>query len=287
MKKMKKAHLIYMALIILFASCQDIIDIDLNEIDPKIVIEGSVVSGENVKVTVSYTTDYYNPTDFPGISGAVVTVSDGEGSSEILKETETVGLYESSEIVCEYGKTYELKVEHEGEEYTATSEMPKEVEEWFPLFTEMEFTFGDSTMTMMRMLCLLPDVQEDTTNYFRLKTYKLHDEQKGNGSFNIFDDTDVIEDEFLGELIMLGIPTDFQLFDSVIVEVISINKKTYDFYNSLTAIAGSSDGGGPPPTSTPANPMTNISNGGFGYFSSYAISIDTLVVFEMPMGENK
>ena len=75
--------------------------------------------------------------------------------------------------------------------------------------------------------------------------------------------------------IPLSIKT-FQINDTVTVELLSLNKDTYDYYNTL--IAGSSGPGGMMSSSTPANPVSNISNSAMGYFGVYSINSKTIIV---------
>jgi hypothetical protein len=60
--------------------------------------------------------------------------------------------------------------------------------------------------------------------------------------------------------------------DSVSVFLQSIDKASYDYFNTLLEI--SSDG----QSTTPANPNTNISNGALGYFNAYAVRTKYMIV---------
>ncbi len=275
---MKKRNLIFIVLIFIFASCEDIIDIDLNSIEPRVVIEGSIIDDKQVTVKVTHTGDYYDPIEYPAISGAIVTVTDEDGNSEILNETDVAGVYKSQDMVGKQQTNYKLKVEYDGEVYESESFLPKKLDDWVSFFSIDTMDFGDTSFIFTRLICGFNDIQADTINYYRVKTYKLDDSLKGDGTFEIFKEVDLLEIE--GRQV-IPIRTDFQLQDTVIIELWSINKDTYDFLNTLAEIA-QVPGGGPPPTSTPANPVSNITNGAFGTFSAYSLSVDTTKVSIIP-----
>jgi len=62
--------------------------------------------------------------------------------------------------------------------------------------------------------------------------------------------------------------------DSLTMELRSLDKVTYEYYNTLANIAG----GGVGQAAAPENPTTNISNGAMGYFAGYSTSRKTIVV---------
>jgi hypothetical protein len=85
----------------------------------------------------------------------------------------------------------------------------------------------------------------------------------------------VIEDRLSeGINIILPIFTSiFKLDDKVEVELISMYKKMYDYFNTLSTII--SNGGD---SAAPANPLSNWSGGVLGYFGAFSFSKKTIVV---------
>jgi hypothetical protein len=61
------------------------------------------------------------------------------------------------------------------------------------------------------------------------------------------------------------------------VQLLSIDKPTYDYYRTLDNILTSDRS---PTSLSPANPTTNISNGSLGYFTAYAIDSMKIVLKE-------
>jgi hypothetical protein len=73
------------SLILLSYSCEEVINVDLNSADPKIVIEGTITDQPGpYTVSITKTTDYYNPSSYPAVSGAQVRLVDDLGFSEQL-----------------------------------------------------------------------------------------------------------------------------------------------------------------------------------------------------------
>ena len=70
-------------------SCEEVIDLDLGDTPPQINIEG-VVSTDPGPYTVKITqsVNYGEKNIFPPVSGALITISDEGGRSEVLEERE-------------------------------------------------------------------------------------------------------------------------------------------------------------------------------------------------------
>ena len=89
-----KNLLLYSAiLIIFFSSCKKIIEVDTNNAQPQIVIEGQISDQlTDQKIIISKSVGYSEPGVYPKISGAVVTVNDDKGSRYTFTE-KTPGVY--------------------------------------------------------------------------------------------------------------------------------------------------------------------------------------------------
>ncbi len=91
-------------------SCEKVIDIDLKNSEPQIVIDGTVNDRPGpYTVKISKTGDYYKPSSFPAVAGADVTISDNAGNTETLSEV-TDGIYQTLYIQGIPSRTYTLKV---------------------------------------------------------------------------------------------------------------------------------------------------------------------------------
>ena len=68
--------------------------------------------------------------------------------------------------------------------------------------------------------------------------------------------------------------------DFITVDLMSIDKATFDYYLTANSVnASGSNGRGPSSTSAaPTNPVTNWNNNALGYFSAYTSSQKTIVL---------
>jgi hypothetical protein len=254
-------------------SCEKVIDIDLKNSEPQIVIDGTVTGQPGpYMVKISKTDDYYKPGTFPAVSGAEITISDDAGNSEILSEV-TEGIYQTSTIQGVPGRTYSLKVIAEGKEYTAVSTMREAVEiDSLNYEYQPGGSFGPDETEGYKLHIHFTD-PAGIENYCRFKVYKngqlakgyyLYDDKYTNG--NSYDYND-FEDE-----------TILQLNDTAIVELLTLDKSTYDYYSTLSNVLTEGDTGPPMMMTTPANPNSNLSNGALGYFGAFAVRSDSIVI---------
>ena len=94
---MKTIWLYLMLLIgLLFSSCEDVVEIDLNYTNERLVIEGQLNWIKETKkteqlITLSKTTPYYENIRIPA-SGAEVFIKDEQNNTYSFKEKENTGL---------------------------------------------------------------------------------------------------------------------------------------------------------------------------------------------------
>ena len=266
---MNKLNKVIIATFLVLTACEDVIEIDLDNIEPKLVIE-AVITDQTVQQTVKLTKtgDYFEPGIYPTVSYANVILSDDMGNSEILSEV-NLGIYQSTNLQGTTGIVYKLSVEVEDINYTAISEMPIKVniDTLSTEFFEATPRFDEGYMVK----CHFID-PAGINNYYRFKVYENGVLLNNSSDFVLSDDK--IFDGNQAQM-PLRMKT-FQINDTVTVELLSLNKDTYDYYNTL--IEGSSGPGGGMSGSTPANPVSNISNGAMGYFGVYTISSKTIII---------
>src|SRR5205809_1338046 len=121
MKHIKR--LMFYLTILSFCSCQKVIDLKLNEADIKYVVEGIITNEPGVcKVTLTQSKPFYENNQFPGISGAAVTIKDNDVEFS-LPETQP-GVYETNLLSGTPGHVYQLSVAIDNYAFNATSKMP-------------------------------------------------------------------------------------------------------------------------------------------------------------------
>jgi hypothetical protein len=255
--------------ILIFSGCQKVINVDLNEATPHIVIEGLITdrSGPYV-VTISKSGSYFNQPVLPPVSGAVVIITDDAGTIDTLKETKP-GIYLTSKTRGIPGRTYTLKVLSENKEYTGSSTMHNHVGiDSLNLIKSQSqhFDFGGDNKNEINVdvFCCFKDPGEK--NFYRIKVtrndttrfedYRLYDDQYTNGQ----------ETGLRVSRAKAG--------DTDRIELFSLDRQTYGYYRTLEDLIHTNPIFG----STPANPNTNLNNGALGYFGACAISSRTIII---------
>ena len=274
-----KKSIYFISAILLLSSCTKIIDIELNEGLQRIVIEGKITDQDlPVTVTVTRTTDYFNPDEPAKVSGAIVSIKGESGAYVSLNEL-SPGLYQSSMIKGKNGQLYELRVEDGEDVYEATSYLPEKVAV-DSLVYEPSFIMNprDTTPSYL-MTCWFTD-PGDRADYYNFKIVKTPvdtvSQQFGppssGSSAILLNDVNFNGRASSFNLNRVGY---FHIGDTVQVDLISIDANIYQYYDQLNEIMG---GGMMMGSSAPANPESNISNGAMGYFSAEAVDRKVVIV---------
>ncbi|UII32022.1 DUF4249 domain-containing protein [Fulvivirga ulvae] len=272
-------YLLILMMITVLAGCEETVTLESEQVQPKVVIEGLVTNEKRQHfVKVSRSAEFYSSGDFTGVTDAVITVEDDQGNVYNYEHNpsgaENGDGYYLSEDVYEgqIGSTYKLTVTIGSEVYTA-SDMIKPVTAIDSLeisLNEDEYEDPEDEGYYYEVLFYAKEPQE-TEDYYLFKFYR-------NDSLFLDTETDIYyaDDELLGENID-GIPTAgfYKQGDKARVEMYSISRQGYIYYNDLYTLLTSDGGMFSPP---PANPRTNLTNDALGYFQASAVVSDTIVV---------
>jgi len=258
--------------VIVFSGCQKVINVDLNEAAPRIVIEGVINDRRGpYTVTISKSGSFFNQPLLPPVSGALTIITDSSGTIDTLKEVNP-GVYLTSKTRGIPGRTYTLKVISERQEYSGTSTMFSHVNiDSLNLVKEesQHFIFGGNNQndTHLEIHCFFRD--PDEKNFYRMRVFR--NDSINTENYRLFDDqyTNGEEIELRAARATLG--------DRFRIELLSLDKQTYEYYRTLEDLLFSNPVFG----STPANPENNLSNGALGYFGAYAVSSRTLIITDI------
>lgn len=260
--------LINMVILMLFiTSCEKVIDVKLDSVAKKYVIEGNISDEPGVcQVKITQTKDFNEDNTFPGVSGAIVTVSDNGGTPVLLTETST-GVYETTAINGTVGHTYTLKVQIGEQTFTAPSTMPVLVP-FDSMYIDDRVLFGDPK----KVPTLKYTDPEGKGNGYHFIQYK-----NGVRESTIFVRNDDFTDgnDITTALISFGDDDeedDIKTGDTIRVVMECIDVAGYKYWSSLEAASGDSN------NATPANPVSNITGGALGYFSAHTTQEKTVVV---------
>lgn len=260
--KQNKFHIILLLLPFLFSSCEEEVVLDLREIEKRLIVEATLTNrNPAAKVSLSYSQAFYDLPELIRQTNANVTITASNGDFERLVP-DTAGFFVSTNLLARFGETYTLKVEIDQQVVEVTSTMPRVVEVGYVAFVPNPFWGSpDSLNTIVNVF---DPKGED--NYFRLKINKL-----GAIPTNEF----FIVDDSFGKDGTLSMPIYYKTYapgDTIVVELRHLTRETADYYNSLSENVGGSFN-----SIAPGNPVSNMPDDVYGYFATYAVSLDTVI----------
>ncbi len=250
---------------LMLVSCTKVIKVDLNTANPQYVMEAVLFAGtHDFTVSVTKTTSYFNPKAPERVENAVIHLTDGNQLKHSLQPV-APGVYQLKSFQAQVGKEYTLVVNAGGKTYEARAVVPEPV----PV---QRIEYKDEELN------LYYQDPQGVKNYYRI-----------NGAYNtsqFADNTAQISDDFGqdGKLISESPPIggeeedfEFQSGDSLFVEFRTIDAKSFQYLNTLENTGG--EGDGPPGGgTTPANPVSNWSNNGLGYFGAASREVVKTIV---------
>lgn len=260
-----KLYIAYLFLSLITISCEEVVDIDLDTAEPKLVIDASIkwekeTDGRTQMIKLTTSTDYY-ATTIPNATGAVVTVtniSNDIPKTYLFVDTANNGEYVCNDFECIIGDEYELNIIYKGQNYTGTS-----------VFTSTPAIEKIEQITKPGF---------DGEDFIQIKFYFQDNGDEVNyylggvkNSTIAFPEYGVITDEFTqGNLMFLSYQDDLVKDDIVDYSLQGITKSYSDYMNKLIGLSGA-EGGGPFSTA-PATIRGNVinttdsENYPFGYF---------------------
>lgn len=252
---------------ILLTSCTDVIDVDVPEAEPRLVVEASLdweqgTEGNVQTILLSLSTPYFNSETINYVTGAKVKVTNNNTSEVFNFLDNNNGAYTTTNFVPIVDNEYSLEITYNGETYlavetlmpvTGINDVYQSKDQGFNKdYLEVNVTFDDPA---------------DIENFYLLKF-----QQQGNFLPELFD----ISDEFTdgNEMHVFYEKEEFKAGDVVAINLYGISKQYYNFIRLL--IEQSSDGG--PFATIPAQLKGNCinqtapENYAFGYFRLTEVS---------------
>lgn len=267
MKQHKTLSLIIL-LVLFAAACTKVVNINLNDSAPRIIIEGSVSDQRSsCYVRLSKSVNFNATNLFPPVTGATVFITDNLGNKSVLNET-TPGYYTSPSYAGIFGRTYTLSVTAEGKTYTASSTMDIAVaiDAIAQDVLSLNSFGGSGKLIFVKIQYIDP---AGTPNFYRF--IEVVDNKESD---DILIDNDVLRD---GNTITQNIfrrEPSLKPGNNVTILIQTIDKNVFNYFSQLNQI---SEGYGGQSTS-PANPTGNFNNGALGYFSAYAVRSKSIVI---------
>jgi hypothetical protein len=247
-----KITYLFVTLLVL-ASCEKVIHLDLNTSTPQVVIQGNIYDEPGpYHVKISRSVNFEDASDYPPVSGAVVVLSDNTGQTEVLSES-LPGTYNSSRLRAYAERSYSLSVKTGGKVYQANANMPEGVEIDSIYFSKSPFS-GEK-ITTIRF-----EDPPNANNYYRV-IYLINDILQKE--FYVLSD-----DVFQGTTIVYSLMprgTEIKLMkgDKVTVWLEAVDYGIYEYFRTAAGEGGQN--------ASPSNPVSNINNGALGYFNACSV----------------
>ncbi|WP_298536847.1 DUF4249 domain-containing protein [uncultured Algibacter sp.] len=259
MKKFK--HIVFFGLLLIL-SCEDVIDVNLSNAEPKLVIDASLrwakgTDGKSQQIKLTLSAPYFND-GVPPATGAQVTVTDANNFVYSFIEDGNTGIYNNSNFIPKIGDEYNLTIIYENETYVGTETMKSVV----PINRIEQKNDGGFTGDEIEIKVFYTD-PAGIENFYLFEFFIVN---KSILSLEVYDD------EFTdgNEIFAFYTEEDIKAGDELHITNSGISQRSYDFLNIL--LQQTDENGGDPFETQPATVrgncinQTNPDNFPLGYF---------------------
>lgn len=257
---MKK--LIYLFIIFIsFYNCEDVIDVDLNETEPRLVIEASInwyknTTGNEQSIKLSLSAPFFDD-ETPPANGAIIQITDTNSNTFNFIEDANTGIYLNNNFIPIIDQEYTLTINYDNEIYTAKERLISvEPIDYIEQNNDGGF-LGDEIEVKVYFTDPI-----DIDNYYFFEYY--------TDAADI--SLDVLDDKFIDGNQIFGFYSeeDLETGNELTIRHYGVSEQYYEFMFILLQ-QGSDEGGGPfetQPATVRGNciNLTNENNYPFGYF---------------------
>lgn len=275
---MKKNIYLYLLLTITIFACTESFDADLDSSFSRLVVQGSISDTRKPhQVFLSKSADYFSNKPAPKVTGAIVSISDGVNTFDLIEVED--GVYETDSMAGEPGKTYTLTIDVDGDLFEAScflNECPPIDSINFGYYDLSAYDIVDSSVMV------LLNAQEPNTpgNYYMWNAYRNGILETDTLNENYFSDDEFINGNYMYNVEVAWIRV-ADVGDTIDLEMLSITKEYTDYLTQVMSVTDWNMGpfGGPP-----ANPQGNIkevfendnkNDDPLGFFIAYSTFIIT------------
>jgi hypothetical protein len=270
-------------------SCTERIEVKVDSTYTRLVVEGYVTTDTAAHwVRLSTTSDYFYNRPSPQVSGASVSIDDGERTYYLAESDSLPGTYYTDPGFYGIpGRTYTLKIldvdidgDGVGEEYTASSAL-NPVNPIDSISLRYFDAFG---VTGYEVQVYAWDPPKRDWYAFRVRKngvlltdtlYELivQNDDFFNGNYTYGITSQFLSNDKPDEVVKVG--------DTVTFE---INGITEDYYHFIMEAQSQIFGQSPLFSGPPANIRSNLDNGAIGYFTAYSVRTSSTVATEDVVG---
>lgn len=265
---MKIVYILFLPLVLLFTSCEDVVQIKLDEGSKLYVIDAFLSDLRTDQVVRITTSDsYFANREAPPVENAIVQLIDMNTNVAYDFSYNSKGNYRylinTTDTIARLGHKYMLKVTIDGDTYTSIAEQkrPAIIDSIAAFYNDGTDPFGGPEDTY-NCLLFARDKADNNADYYWIRTFRNDTLFNGSADLNIcIDGTGGVVTNAPVDTIAFTPPATFLGFktykknDICKAEVHSITRETYFFF--YQAIAQINNGG--LFATTPENIKTNIS----------------------------
>mgnify|MGYP000551357009 CR=1 FL=1 len=254
-------YIISIALLTIIASCTEVVDVDVPEVAPRLVVEASInwvkgTIGNEQLVKLSTSTPFFDGDSFQPAIGASVSIINNSDGMEFFFNDQDNGDYTINNFFPILNQEYTLDIEYNGDMYTATETLVPVSE--INNITQEEGDGFDEDETIIEIFF---DDPVDEINFYYASF------QTPSRSLLSLDATD--DDFFNGNEISLEYEEELNEGDIIDINLFGISE---GYYNYLELLLAQTDGDQGPFPTTPSEVkgncvnLSNSDNYAFGFF---------------------
>jgi hypothetical protein len=286
---------IVLCCLLVFSSCEKGVEFKLDEVTPKLVVEGSIENGQAPIIYLSKSQAYFSRINLSMLANSFVRnadvyVSNGTLTHKLKEYSVPVApginfYYYSNDpaspstaFLGELSKSYSLRIVADGKEYTASTTIPAITRRVDSLFWKPAPAGNPPEKVMVMVRAYDPPGFGDYVRYFT----KRNSEPFYPGLISVYDDQ-VIDGSSYEIQVERGLDRNedhpegssfFEKGDTVTLKLANIDKATYDFWRTMEYTYSSVGN----PFASPTKVIGNINGGGLGYFGGYAAQYHRLII---------
>ncbi|MDF2474942.1 MAG: hypothetical protein K0S24_425 [Sphingobacterium sp.] len=244
-----RQYLLLFGLSLLISSCEEKMDLDLNEAAARVVIDAQLSDASAVqRIRISQSVGFDDPVNTSGIKGATVSVKDNENRNYSF-QYEKDGYYIHRNFKPMAGQTYALNVTVQKQKYSSSSRMP--------IYVPVQST-GISEKSIAGENYIFATLTFNDPP--KVSNYYIYTLSINGGPFRFARaESDQFNDGLKVTHYISDLQKDLSRGDNVIVRRYCVDEKTYQYWNEYQNNNLSN--------AAPSNPKSNISNNALGYFS--------------------
>lgn len=256
-------------MITFFASCEEVIILDLENAEPRLVIEAIIdADAQAIGVLLTQSNGFYDAVNLETINDATIILTKADGSTLGIPYFGN-GYYVATNLNINTEEELSVLVRTtDNKEYRATTYVPNAVilDSLQALVEERPNFGGGSTEANFQIFAHWQD-EVDVENFYRIRVTK-NDTLLNTGY--------TLSDDISRDGNTLSQPAAFQTFesgDTVMVQLLSIDKNAYTYFSDLSAVQGQGFS-----STTPFNPNSNFDNDALGYFGVFRSDTETVIL---------